>query len=260
MARLIAQRFSDRTGIAMLVENKPGAGGVIATESVSKASPDGNMLILANMASTILAKLTYPKLPYDPQKDLAPVSLLSTFEYGLSVIPSVPADDIAQFVAWAKANRGKANFGVPAIGGIAHFFGLMLGKAIGIDMQPVPYKGTAPMLIDLNSSQLYVGIAGMELLPMHQAGKLRILATSGKERSLVAPDIPTLIESGFPSLVGEGWFGLYAPAKTPTATIAALSVEIQTIMKEPNLRQAVVLLGLAPLGSTPAELADFDEN
>ncbi len=154
MARLIAQKFSDRTGLTTLVENKPGAGGVIATEMVSKALPDGNTLILANMASTIMAKLTYPKLPYDPQKDLAPVSLVSTFQHALSVIPSVPVADTVQFATWAKANPGKANFGVPAIGGLSHFFGLMLGKAIGVDMQPVPYKGTAPMLIDLNSGQL----------------------------------------------------------------------------------------------------------
>jgi tripartite-type tricarboxylate transporter receptor subunit TctC len=259
-ARLIAQRFTDRTGITMLVENKPGAGGVIATEAVSKAPADGNMLILANMASTILAKLTYPRLPYDPQNDLAPISLLSTFQYALSVIPSVPATNISQFAAWAKANPPKANFGVPAVGGIAHFFGLMLGKAIGVDMQPVPYKGTAPMLIDHNSGQLYVSITGLEVLPMHQAGKLRILATSGIERSQAAPEIPTFIESGFANLAGEGWFGLYAPAKTAPAVVAALSTEVETIMKQPDLRKALVVLGVDPRGSPPAGLAEFDEN
>lgn len=258
--RLIAEKLRQRTGLVTIVENKPGVSGVIATEAVVKSPPDGNTLMLAVMTSTILAKLTFAKLPYDPQKDLSPLSLVGTFQIVLAVTPSVPVTDMNQFAAWLKANPDKANYGVPAVGGHSHFFGLMLGKALGVDMQMVPYKGAAPMITDLSGGQLYVGVSGLsDFLASHRAGKVRIIATSGQERSLSAPDLPTFTESGFPTLAGDGWMALYAPANTPAATVAALSAEIAAILKQPDVRERLVQLGLDPRGTTPAELVAFDE-
>jgi len=260
VGRVIAEKFRERTGLTTIIENKPGVSGVIATEAVAKAPPDGNTMVLAAMASTIMAKLTFTKLPYDPQKDLAPVSLVSTFQLVLAVTPSLPITTMAQFAAWAKANPDKANFGVPAVGGHSHFFGLMLGKTLGIDMQAVPYKGSAPMITDLSSGQLHVGVSALsDFLASHKAGKVRIIATSGKERSLSAPELPTFTESGFATLAGDGWLALYAPANTPPATVAALSAEMAAVLKLPEVRERIVLLGMDPRGSTPAGLAEFDE-
>ncbi|MDP2378768.1 Bug family tripartite tricarboxylate transporter substrate binding protein [Reyranella sp.] len=260
VGRLISEKFRERTRLTTIVENKPGVSGVIATEAVVKAAADGNTMVLAAMASTIMAKLTFTKLPYDPQKDLAPVTLVSTFQLVLAVTPSLPITDMNQFAVWAKANPDKANFGVPAVGGHSHFFGLMLGKTLGVDMQVVPYKGSAPMITDLSSGQLLVGVSALsDFLASHKAGKVRIIATSGQERSLSAPDLPTFTASGFPTLAGDGWLALYAPAHTPPATVAALSAEMAAVLKLPDVRERIVLLGMDPRGSTPAGLAEFDE-
>jgi tripartite-type tricarboxylate transporter receptor subunit TctC len=260
IGRLIAEKFRERTGLITLIENKPGVSGVIATEATARAAPDGNTILLAAMSSTIMAKLTFTRLPYDPQKDLAPVSLVTTFQLVLTVTPSLPVTDMSQFAAWAKTNPDKANFGVPAVGGHSHFFGLMLGKTLGVDMQVVPYKGAAPMITDLSSGQLHVGISSLsDFLTAHKAGKVRIIATLGKERSLSAPELPTFTESGFPTLAGDGWFALYAPANTPSATVAALSAEMSAILKLPEIRDRIVFLGMEPRSSTPDDLAAFDE-
>jgi tripartite-type tricarboxylate transporter receptor subunit TctC len=178
----------------------------------------------------------------------------------LAVTPSLPITDMKQFASWLKANPGKANFGVPAVGGHSHFFGLMLGKALGVDMQMVPYKGAAPMITDLSGGQLLIGVSGLsDFLASHRAGKVRIIATSGQQRPLSAPELPTFTESGFPTLAGDGWIALYAPANTPTATVAALSAEFAGILKLPDIRERLIQLGMDPRGTTPAELAAFDE-
>jgi tripartite-type tricarboxylate transporter receptor subunit TctC len=258
-ARLLADKLRERTGATVIVENKPGAGGVIATEAVTKLPPDGNALVLAAMSSTVLAKLTYAKLPYDPMTDLAPISLVSTFPLVLAISPSLPVDNVAKFVAWAKANPALTSYGVPALGAHSHFFGLMLGKAIGVDMQVVPYKGSAPMIADLSAGQIKVGITGLfDFYGSYKAGKVRLLATSGKERSLSAPELPTFVESGYADLVGEGWMGLYAPPQTPLPIASALSAEIAAILALPDVRDRIVTAGMEPRATTPAGLAEFD--
>jgi tripartite-type tricarboxylate transporter receptor subunit TctC len=259
VARVISDKLRERTGLAVIVDNKPGSGGVIATEAVTKMPADGNAIVLAAMASTVMAKLTYAKLPYDPMTDLAPVSLVSTFQLALAITPSLPVDNMAKFVAWAKANPTLTSFGIPAPGGHSHFFGLMLGKALGIDMQAVPYKGSAPMIADLSSGQIHVGISALsDFYASYKAGKVRLLATSGKERSLSAPELPTFTESGYPGLVGEGWLGLYAPAQTPSAVTSALSTEISAILALSDVRERIITMGMEPRASTPAGLAEFD--
>jgi tripartite-type tricarboxylate transporter receptor subunit TctC len=195
VARLLAEKLRERTGVTVIVENKPGSGGVIATEAVTKMPPDGNAIVLAGMVATVMAKLTYAKLPYDPLTDLAPISLVTTFQLAMAITPSLPVSSMTEFVGWAKANPALTSYGIPGPGGHSHFFGLMLGKAIGVDMQAVPYKGAAPMIADLSADQLKVGISALaDFYPSYKAGKLRLLATSGKERSLSAPELPTFAE------------------------------------------------------------------
>ena len=259
-ARLLAEKLRERTGVTVIVDNKPGAGGVIATEAVTKMAPDGNAIVLAAMSSTVMAKLTYARLPYDPLTDLAPISLVSTFPLVLAISPSLPVDNVATFVAWAKANPALTSYGVPALGAHSHFFGLMLGKAIGVDMQAVPYKGAAPMIADLSADQLKVGISALaDFYPSYKAGKVRLLATSGRERSLSAPELPTFAESGYPDLVGEGWMGLYGPPQMPLPIRLALSAEISAILALPDVRDRIITTGMEPRASTPAGLAGFDD-
>jgi tripartite-type tricarboxylate transporter receptor subunit TctC len=259
-ARLLAVKLRERTGVTVIIDNKPGSGGVIATEAVTKMAPDGNAVVLAGMSSTVMAKLTYTNLPYDPMTDLAPVSLVSTFQLALAITPSLPVDGMAKFVAWAKANPTLTSYGVPALGAHSHFFGLMLGKAIGVDMQVVPYKGSAPMVADLSAGQIKVGVTGLsDFYGSYKAGKVRLLATSGKERSLSAPELPTFAESGYAELVGDGWMGLYAPPQTPLAITSALSAEVSAILALPDVRDRIITTGMEPRATTPAGLAEFDQ-
>jgi tripartite-type tricarboxylate transporter receptor subunit TctC len=259
IARLLADRMRDRTGLTVIVDNKPGSGGVIATEALTKLPPDGNSMVLAAMASTIMAKLTYTRLPYDPQVDLDPISLVTTFQLALAITPALPVDDMASFASWAKANPALASFGVPAPGGHSHFYGLMLGKALGVDMQVVPYRGSAPMIADLSPGQIKIGISALsDFHAAYKGGKVRLLATSGRARSLAAPELPTFAESGYRDLVGDGWLGLYAPSRTPLATRTALSAEIAAILAMPDVRERIITMGMEPQSSSPVGLVEFD--
>lgn len=259
VARLLADKLRERSGLTVIVDNKPGSGGVIATEALTKLPPDGNAMVLAAMASTIMAKLTYTRLPYDPQVDLDPISLVTTFQLALAITPALPVDSMASFAGWAKANPALASFGVPAPGGHSHFFGLMLGKALGVDMQVVPYRGSAPMIADLSPGQIKIGISALsDFHASYKGGKVRLLATSGRVRSLAAPELPTFAESGYRDLVGDGWLGLYAPSRTPLGTRTALSAEIAAILAMADVRERIVTMGMEPQSSSPAGLAEFD--
>lgn len=259
-ARIVASKLQERTGTTVIIDNKPGAGGTIATDAAAKSAPDGNTIVLAAMTSTVMAKLTFAKLPFDPQRDLVPISHLSTFQLALAVSPSVKAETVPAFIDWAKANRGRISVGVPGLGGHSHFFCVMLGKELGIDFQPVPYKGAGPMLTDLSGSQIDVGISALsDFLAAHNGGKIRMIASTGTARSPSAPALPTLAESGFPMLTGIGWIAFYAPAKTPRGLVDALSAEMATVLNLPEIREKIVLLGMEPRHSSPEELAAFDD-
>jgi tripartite-type tricarboxylate transporter receptor subunit TctC len=259
VARLLAQKMTERTGLTFIVESRPGASGTIATKALTGATPDGRTLLVTNMASTVMAALTFPKLSYDPKTDLAPVSLVCTFQHALAVTSSVPVANPQQFVSWLKANPAKANIAVPAIGGQSHFFALLLGKTFGVDVQVVPYKGSGPLLTDLAGGQINVAITGLgEMVPLHDAGQIRMLATSGHARAIATPKLPTFIEAGFPAAAGEGWFGVFAPVGTPRGVIAEFSSEIQAIMNLPDIRHRLVQLGMDPRGTDPAGLSDFE--
>ena len=243
---------------AAMVENKTGAGGRIAIETVKNAAPDGSTLLLSAYSMLLIYPHIYKTLSYDPFKDFAPVSIASVLSHGLAVGPMVPASvkNVKDFLAWCKANPDRANYGSPAAGSTPHFLGALLSLESGVAMQHVAYRGSVPGVTDVIAGQISAMFTPHgDFLANHRAGKLRILATSGKQRSLFVPDIPTFAEQGFSGLSVEEWFGFFAPAKTPANVIATANAAINNALKDKGVVDSLALQGLSPLGSSPDEMA-----
>lgn len=243
---------------AAMVENKTGAGGRIAIEAVKNANPDGSTLLLSAYSMLLIYPHIYRSLSYDPFKDFAPVSIASVLSHGLAVGPMVPASvkNVKDFLAWCKANPDRANYGSPAAGSTPHFLGALLSLESGVAMQHVAYRGSVPGVTDVIAGQISAMFTPHgDFLANHRAGKLRILATSGKQRSLFVPDIPTFAEQGFSGLTVEEWFGFFAPAKTPANVIATANAAINNALKDKGVVDSLALQGLSPLGSSPDGMA-----
>ncbi len=243
---------------AAMVENKTGAGGRIAIEAVKNANPDGSTLLLSAYSMLLIYPHIYRSLSYDTFKDFAPVSIASVLSHGLAVGPMVPASvkNVKDFLAWCKANPDRANYGSPAAGSTPHFLGALLSLESGVAMQHVAYRGSVPGVTDVIAGQISAMFTPHgDFLANHRAGKLRILATSGKQRSLFVPDIPTFAEQGFSGLTVEEWFGFFAPAKTPAKVIATANAAINNALKDKGVVDSLALQGLSPLGSSPDEMA-----
>jgi tripartite-type tricarboxylate transporter receptor subunit TctC len=255
-ARLIAQRIEAPLGRPVVVENKPGAAGRIAAESFTHARPDGNTLMLVPVLVPVLAPFVFTHLGYDPSKDFVPVSQVASYQFGLAVGADHPARNVAELGAWMQGRPDKASFGVVGLGGLPHFFGILYGRELGLQIQPVVYKGMSTMMGELMNGQLPSAIDALsELSELHRAGKIRILASSGTERSPLLPKVPTFKEEGFLLLQGSGWIGMYAPARTPTATIDRMSNLIATTIQAPELRQKMIAMGYEPTGTSADQLA-----
>ena len=243
---------------AAVVENKTGAAARIAIDAVKAAAPDGATLLLTPYSMMAIYPHIYKQLSYDPFTDLMPVAMASSLVHGLAVGPMVPASvrTVKDYLAWAKANPKDASYGSPAAGSTPHFLGALLGLNNDVDLKHIPYRGSTPGVVDLIGGQL----ASMftphgDFLANHRAGKLRILATSGKQRSAFVPEIPTFIESGFPDLMVEEWFGFYAPAKTPANIIAAANTAINVALREKSVIDSLAIQGMLPVGGSPAQMA-----
>jgi len=255
-ARLIADKIKDAIGQPVVVENKPGATGRIAVEAFKNAAPDGRTLLLAPVAVPVIAPLVFKQLNYDPAKDLVPVAQVAKFQYAFAVGPNHPARTLPEFVAWARAHPEHANFGTAGAGSVPHLFGVMVGRATGVELVHVAHKGVTSVLAELMGGQIAAGISALsDLAELHRAGKIRILATSGAERSPLLPEVPTFKEQGFAAVEGVGWNGVYAPARTPRPVIDRLSSAIVKALRAPELRQKFIDIGLEPTGTTPEELA-----
>ncbi len=258
-SRRVAERiggtaFSKTPGI---VENKPGAGGRIAIDTVKAAPADGSQMLLTPYSCMSIYPHIYKKLSYDPFKDFVPVSIAAIMTHGLAVGPLVPASvrTVKDYVAWAKANIKDANYGSPAAGSTPHFLGALLGLNTNTDLKHVGYRGSVPGVTDVIGGQ----IASMftptgDFLVNQRAGKLRILATSGAQRTPFTPDVPTFAESGFPELTTEEWFGFYMPAKTPASVVSAANAAINAALKDPVAVDSLATIGLVARGSTSAEM------
>ncbi|MDH4418289.1 MAG: Bug family tripartite tricarboxylate transporter substrate binding protein [Acidovorax sp.] len=259
VARRVGEKLagSPYTRNAAVVENKPGAGGRIALESLKGAPADGTVLTLSPFSCTSIYPHIYNKLSYDPVKDFVPVSIAAVMHHGLAVGPLVPASvkTVKDFLAWAKANPGQANYGSPAAGSTPHFIGALLGLNNGVELKHVPYRGSIPGVTDVVGGQIASMVTPSgDFIANHKAGKLRLIATSGMARSPFSPEVATFAEQGFPELTTEEWFGFYAPARTPPAVVAAANAAINVAIKEKAVIDSLAVVGLIAKGSTPGEM------
>ena len=254
IARLVADKLTAALGQQVVVENKPGAGGVVGSDYVAKSAPDGYTLIMGNAGSHGINAAVYSKLPYDIQRDFAPVSQVAVAPNVMVVNPSVPANTVAEFIAYAKANPGKLSYASGGNGSSAHMSMELFKSMAGIDIQHVPYKGSSPALTDVVAGQVVVFIGNMPpTVPLIKAGKLRRLAVTTRTRSALMPELPTITEAGLPGYETVAWFGVLAPAGTPPEIVNKLSAEIAKIAKSPEMRERLVAMGAEPVGSTPEE-------
>jgi tripartite-type tricarboxylate transporter receptor subunit TctC len=260
VARLVADRIKDDLKQPVVVENRVGAGGRVAAETTKALPADGTTLMIANIAVMTLAPLSFAKLNYDPVKDYAPVAHVANFQLGFAAGPATgasgPAASMKDFVAWAQANRANASFGSPAAGSLPHFFGVLIGQGIGVDLLHVPFNGSAPMRTAVLGGQIATVTDTLpDLTELHKSGKLRVLGTSGAKRSTALPDVPTMTELGFPNVTGFGWFGFYAPAGTPKPIVDRLNAAIVKAINAPDVRERITALGFEPTGTSPEEFA-----
>jgi tripartite-type tricarboxylate transporter receptor subunit TctC len=254
-ARLIAEKMTASMGSPVIVENRPGAGGRIAAQAVKDAAPDGNTLMLVPMAVMVVQPVVFKSIKYDTSKDFTPIGNAATFPLALATGPATPAKNMAELVAWIKANPTLANYGSPATGSLPHFLGEMLGQAAGVKMQHVPYQGGAPLMTALLGGQLPMGFdTPLEFAENHRAGKLRIQAVSSAQRMAQFPDVPTLRESGI-NIEATGWFGIFGPAAMPAARTDALSGAIQAALKAPDVMAKLSNLGLLAAPESSADMA-----
>jgi len=257
MGRILAERLSELWGQAVLVENKPGAAGSIGMEYASHQAPDGHSFLLANLGPAVINPIL-SKVAYDVERDFVPVSLIATGANILVVNPSSPARTLPDLIAYARANPGKLNFGSGGSGSIAHMSGEMLKGLAHVDIVHVPYKGGILSINDLLGG--HVDMVFSDALPVMEhirAGKLRALATTGPERSPLAPDIPTCIESGVPGLVAVNWWAVLLPAGTPKPIADRFHDDLVKVMQQPEIREKFAALGVDAVSGTPAELAVY---
>ena len=253
VARLIADKLKDSLGQTVIVENKPGAGGRIGTEYVKGQPADGATMLVVNPALFVVAPLVFAKLPYDADADFAPVSLITAYQFCVSVPPGSPIKDVKGLVDWIKKNPNQANYGSPAAGSLPHFFGLMIGKAAGVEMVHSSYNGSGPLVTALIGNQIPIGVDAYDAQSAYHPDKLRILATAGTARK--RPDVPTFKEEGFPEIEGVGWNAIVVPAKTPKPVVDKLSAAIAKALKSPDVVAKIQGLGNDAVGTTPEEFA-----
>lgn len=256
IARTIGEALSTRLGQPVVVENQAGASGIIGTNAVAKARPDGHTLLLSLSTSMLINQFLYDKLPYQPQKDLFMLSQISIAPVTLVVHPSLPANDMKSLLAYVKANRGKVTYGSWGVGSYAHLAGAYMSKSMDADMVHVAYKGEAPMLQDLIGGQIQMCFASaLNTKPFIDARRIRILGVTGKSRMEILPEVATIREQGIAddAYSVAGWVAMAAPAAIPDAVVDILRRQLADIANEPEIRQKILAAGFEPLINTPDE-------
>jgi tripartite-type tricarboxylate transporter receptor subunit TctC len=256
IGRATADLLSKRLGQQVIVDNRGGAATVIGAEIVARAPNDGYTLLVATVTTLAVTPSLRKKLPYDPERDFAPITMLAAQPYLLAVTNALPATSVKQLIAHAKTNPGKLSFGSAGVGAGAHLAGEMLKHLAGLDVVHVPYKGTGPAITDLISGQIAYMFGGISAINPHvQAGRLRALAVSSAKRSASLPDMPTIAEGGVPGYGTSSWNSLVAPRGTPPAILARLNADTVAALNEPAVRDRLRTQGIDTEPGTPAELA-----
>jgi tripartite-type tricarboxylate transporter receptor subunit TctC len=256
MARIVAERLTESLGQPVLVENRPGAGGIIGLESVFKSEHDGYTLVMMPSNLSILGPL-YGKLPFDPLKDFAPIALVGSSPVMIGAHPSFPANTFQEFIAYAKANPNKVDYGSCGTASPQHIAGEYLNAVAGITLTHVPYKGCSQALVDVLSGAVPLFFATVaHVNPQAKAGKMKALATTGPTRTPLAPDVPTVAESGYPGYNVDVWFGLLAPGRTPPEVVQRLNAEVNKALERPEVREKMAQQFYAPAGGTSAKFAE----
>jgi len=255
IGRLIANKLTEELGQPVVVDNRAGASGIIGSQVVATAPADGQVLLFAYSAHTSLPHL-YAKIPYEPVKSFAPVSLISTQSLVLVVPASLPVNNIKEFLAYLKANKGKVNAGIATSGSSGHIATEAFKLAVAPDIVSVVYKGGGPAQVALLANEVQMVFATTtQVLPLVKSGRLKALAVSAKTRSSYLPDVPTLVESGLKDVEVTPWQGIMVPAGTPRPVIDRLNAAIVNVLKQPDTLKQLAMNGTDPVGSTPAELA-----
>jgi tripartite-type tricarboxylate transporter receptor subunit TctC len=254
LTRIIGDHLRAGLNRTVIVENVTGAAGRIGTRQVATAAPDGNTLLLTPIAPVVVYQHVYKDLEYDPLKDLKPVVHVAGFEFAIAVGPKVPAKTLKELVDWARANPKEASYGSPAAGSLPHFFGVLFARAAGVDFVHIGYRGSAPALADLAGGQIAVVVTTTsDLLAMHKADRIRMLATSDSKRSPLVPEVPTFKEAGY-DIEGTSWYAMFAPANTPDDVIQRYNKIIVEALAKQDVKDRLLALGLYATGSSPAEL------
>jgi tripartite-type tricarboxylate transporter receptor subunit TctC len=257
-ARPVAKRLTETLGKSFVIDNRGGGGGNIGSAAVARAAADGNTLLITSSAPIVINPSLYKKMPFDPAKDLAPITNLLRVPLLLVAHPSVPAKNLQELVAYIKSQGGKFSYASSGSGTPQHLTGELFKSTLQLDMIHVPYKGSAPAINDLLGGHVPVMFDSMiAIMPHVKSGKVKVIAVSGAKRSPLLPDVPTFAESGYPTLVSYAWYGFFAPAKTPKDIIAKVNSETLKIMKEPEFQKILADTGSDFVGDSPENFGAF---
>jgi len=258
LGRLIAAKLGDAWGKSMVVENRGGAGGNIATEAVAKAEPDGYTLLLCNAPVMAINPTLYGNVPFDPVRDFAPVATIAEVPLFLVVNPNLPVKNFAEFLAHVKKNSGNINYASGSIGSTTHLSMELFKTMANVQLQHIPYKGSGPAIAAILGGEVQIMFELMPTaMPHVKSGRMRALAVTSRERSPVMPELPTVAESGLPGYEVGSWFGLCAPGKTPRAVVDKISADVAAAVRAPDMQSRILGLGAQPMVMTPEEFSRF---
>lgn len=258
LGRMVGQHYSQALGQPFIIDNRPGAAGIVGAETVAKAAPDGHTLLMGGTGALAINPGLRKAMPYDPLKDFAPVSLFARIPFILVVSPSVPATTVKELIAIAKAKPRQLNYASSGIGSPTQLAAELFKSMTGTDMVHVAYKGTGPATLDLISGQTHLMFSGITVLMPHvKAGRLRGLAVASVARSPLLPQLPTVTEAGVPGFTAETWTGVLAPRGTPAPIVARLHQEVVKMVRDPELKDRLLALGAEPIGNRPEEFRSY---